>query len=282
MIYSCSSITSVSFPTGGQKLKALVIWECDKIRESELGGGVTEKTGSLINSSMPMLEVVSVSDWSNLKSIVELSCFIHLTKLVIVSCLSLESFLDRELSNLIALKRMSIYDCPNLEASFPRGFWPPKLCHLTIGRLKKPISKWGPQHFPTSLVELCLLGGSLEEDVSSFSQLSHLLPSSLISLAIQDFEKLESLSMGLQHLTSLQLLFVCKCPKMMHLPETLLASLLCLDIFECPYLEERCSRRGSYWRLISHIPQVRCRDIDDVQRLLLEQQRMEKAILSNE
>ncbi|KAI3504047.1 hypothetical protein L1887_32591 [Cichorium endivia] len=90
-----------------------------------------------------------------------------------------------------------------MDASFPRGFWPPKLCSLTIGGLKKPISKWGPQTFPTSLVELVLIGGE-SEDVSNFSRLSHLLPSSLTFLRIQEFEKVESVSMGLQHLTSLR------------------------------------------------------------------------------
>ncbi|KAI3504026.1 hypothetical protein L1887_32570 [Cichorium endivia] len=105
-----------------------------------------------------------------------------------------------------------------MDASFPRGLWPPKLRTLVIGRMKKPISKWGPQTFPTSLVELILIGGQ-SEDVSNFSQLSHLLPSSLTSLCIQQFEKVESVSMGLQHLTSLQHLIISNCPKMIDLPE---------------------------------------------------------------
>ncbi|KAI3504034.1 hypothetical protein L1887_32578 [Cichorium endivia] len=79
-----------------------------------------------------------------------------------------------------------------MDASFSGGLWPPKLCSLTIGGLKKPISKWGPQTFPNSLVELTLIGQS--EDVSNFSRLSHLLPSSLTYLCIQEFEKVESVS----------------------------------------------------------------------------------------
>ncbi|KAI3693304.1 hypothetical protein L6452_33138 [Arctium lappa] len=271
MIYKCSSITSVSLPTTrGQKLKSLFIRECEKILENELGGGVTEKNGMLINSSMSMLEVVYISDWPNLKLIVELSCFIRLTSLEIFDCPGLESFPDRELSNLTSLKHMEIIGCPSMEASFPRGFWPPKLCFLSIGGLKKPMSKWGPQHFPTSLVELRLWGGSSEDDVSSFSQLSHLLPSSLTFLYIGWFEKLESLSMGLQHLTSLQSLIVYRCPKVKDLPESLLASLLWLDIFTL-----RCSGIGSYGDRISHIPRVSIRsgDLEDIQRLRQEGER---------
>ncbi|KAI3504046.1 hypothetical protein L1887_32590 [Cichorium endivia] len=108
-----------------------------------------------------------------------------------------------------------------MDASFSGGLWPPKLCSLSIGRLKKPISKWGPQTFPTSFVTLRLIGGP-SDDVSNFSQLSHLLPSSLTSLYIFGFEKVESVSMGLQHLTSLQHLHIYHCPKTRDLPEMLL------------------------------------------------------------
>ncbi|KAI3504120.1 hypothetical protein L1887_32665 [Cichorium endivia] len=112
-----------------------------------------------------------------------------------------------------------------MDASFPRGLWPPKLRFLHIGGLKKPISEWAPQNFPTSLDHLELYGGPYE-DVTNFNQLSCLLPSSLTDLDIQDFQKVESVSVGLQHLISLQNLSIDNCPKIMDLPETLLPSLL--------------------------------------------------------
>ncbi|MFS7925369.1 putative leucine-rich repeat domain superfamily [Helianthus anomalus] len=150
------------------------------------------------------------------------------------------------------LKGVYIGNCPMIDASFPRGLWPPNLCFLGIGGLKKPISEWGNQNFPPSLVYLCLWD---EPDVRNFSRLSHLFPSSLTSLDISEFYNLESLSTGLQHLTSLQHLTIHRCPKVKDLPETLLPSLLSLMIDECPKLEERCSGRGShYWPRISHIP----------------------------
>ncbi|GJW13186.1 NB-ARC domains-containing protein [Tanacetum coccineum] len=135
---------------------------------------------------------------------VKLACFVHLTELRIVECSSIESFPAADLPNLTSLKRLTIRDCKSMDVdSF--GVWPPNLGFLIIGGLKKPISKFGLKSFPPSLVNLELLGGTAEEDdVTSGSQLSHMLPSSLTTLWLNNFEKLESVSNGLQHLTSLQ------------------------------------------------------------------------------
>ncbi|GKF97503.1 NB-ARC domains-containing protein, partial [Tanacetum coccineum] len=74
-------------------------------------------------------------------------------------------------------------------------------------------------------------------------------------LQLWEFGKLESVSMGLQHLTSLQHLRIQNCGKIEDLPETLLPSLLTLTISGCPdNLKEKISRRGSYWPLVSYIP----------------------------
>ncbi|KAI7741895.1 hypothetical protein M8C21_008877, partial [Ambrosia artemisiifolia] len=215
-VWSCTSITTISLPTGGQKLKSN-LW---------------------------------ISGWPNLKSIIELNYLVHLTNLRIESCECLESFPDNELPSLTSLKHIGITNCPSMDASFPRGFWPPKLLSLKIGRLKKPISEWESQNFPTSLFHLTLYG----EDVSTCSQFSHLLPSSLTSLKIDEFEELESVSMGLQHLTSLEHLHFFNCPNLMDLPDMLLPSLLSFRIRNCPNLNDRCSTRGCYWPLISDIP----------------------------
>ncbi|GKF36142.1 NB-ARC domains-containing protein, partial [Tanacetum coccineum] len=224
-ISSCDSIASVSFPiVGGHKLKSLRIDGCEQLLEKEL-----------LNPSMPaMLEVVWISSWKILKSINELTCFIHMKKLEIRDCPSIESFPAADLPNLTSLTHLTIIKCENMDVdSF--GLWPPKLGILAIGGLKKPISKLGPPNFPPSLVVLQLFGRSAQEDdVSSGTQLSHMLPSSLTTLHLRDFGKLESVSMGLQHLTSLQHLYIQNCRKIEDLPEKLLPSLLTLKIWDCP------------------------------------------------
>ncbi|MFS7925486.1 putative leucine-rich repeat domain superfamily [Helianthus anomalus] len=183
----------------------------------------------------------------------------NLIRWMIYNCENLGSFPDLQLSNLTMLKDMFILKCPMIDASLPRGLWPPNLCSLKIGGLKKPISEWGNQNFPASLVELTLCS---EPDVSDFSQLSHLFPSSLTTLYIVRFDNLESISTGLQHLTFLQHLTISFCPEVNDLPETLLPSLLSLRIEgDCPKLKERCEGRGShYWPRISHIPCIHITD----------------------
>ncbi|KAF5775376.1 putative leucine-rich repeat domain superfamily [Helianthus annuus] len=89
--------------------------------------------------------------------------------------------------------------------------------------------------------------------------LQHL--TSLQSLSFAFCPNLKKVASHPQQLTSLHHLCFWDCPKMMDLPETLLPSLLRLKIrYNCPGLKERCSKNGSYWPLISHLP---CIDIQE-------------------
>ncbi|GJZ70428.1 NB-ARC domains-containing protein [Tanacetum coccineum] len=261
-IGGCNSMACVSFSKGGgQKLKSVSIYSNEKVllkEELELGGGGEKNVLLINNKTMPMLQHVIVSYHPNVASIIEFGGnFIHLTKLRIYNCKSTAESLfgDLQLQSLTSLTNLKIRECPSMDVPTD-GLWPPNLRFLDIGKLKKPISEWGPQEFPSKLVDLTLEGE--KEAVTNWSQLSHLhLPSSLTRLWIINFEKLESFSEGLQHFTSLQHLYIYDCPKMKDLPETLLPSLLSLRIRECRDLKERCSKRGgSYWTLISHIPRI--------------------------
>ncbi|KAK1418901.1 hypothetical protein QVD17_28052 [Tagetes erecta] len=170
IVSSCTSITAL--PTLGKKLKSFYIHGCNKLMERELGGKNISK----------VLEYVHISEWANMKSIIEVNHLVHLTDLKIEDCESLESFPYNELSKLTLLKNLEIINCPSMDACFPCGVWPPNMCSLKIGKLKKPISEWGTQNFPSSLVELRLYDG--EDGVSSCTQISNLLPSSLTFLDI--------------------------------------------------------------------------------------------------
>ncbi|GKA78671.1 NB-ARC domains-containing protein [Tanacetum coccineum] len=215
---------------------------------------------------MPGWEVWSTNGGST-TGVVRDAVFPCLKELLIIDCPSLVEFSFKGDKVFPSLQELSIVGCSILlEVSVEElpssrvltingcaGLWPPNLRELYIGSLKKPISEWGPQKFPTTLVGLVLDGET--DAATNWSQLSHLhLPSSLARLGILKFENLETVSEGLQHLTSLQYLEFSNCPTMKDLQETLFPSLLSLIIEDCPILKERCSRGGSYWPQISHIP----------------------------
>ncbi|CAH1440663.1 unnamed protein product [Lactuca virosa] len=122
----------------------------------------------------------------------------HLTFLDIRYCKNLKSFPHDHFQSFTSLEEMWIYQCPSMDCSFPCGVWPPNLRKLSIGMLNKPMSEWGLQNFPTSLVELELYGYdsgvvsfSVADDVRntttpSSSSSSFLLPPSLVSLELHD------------------------------------------------------------------------------------------------
>ncbi|KAL4592572.1 hypothetical protein LXL04_005572 [Taraxacum kok-saghyz] len=99
-----------------------------------------------------------------------------------------------------ALEEMTITD--GMDYSFPCGLWPPNLRILKIGRINKPMSEWGVQNFPSSLVELKLYGRNsgvvsfaVAEDVSNTAPSpTFLLPPSLVSLELYGFNDVESFS----------------------------------------------------------------------------------------
>ncbi|PWA51219.1 NB-ARC domains-containing protein [Artemisia annua] len=255
----CEPIKSVTFVSmgGGQKLKSVNIFGCKKLMLKELGEG-GEKNKLVINSkSMPMLEHVWIEDHPNLASIIDFGVnFIHLTNLIIRDCKSTAEslFADHQLQSLTSLTTLEISNCPSMDVP-TAGLWPPNLRKLEIGELKKPISEWGPQNFPFTLVDLTLVG---TEEKEAATKLSHLhLPSSLTFLRIWNFKNLETVSEGLQRLTSLKHLEIRRCPKIKDLPEMLWPSLLSLQIPGSPGLQERCNRGGSYWPQISHIPYIK-------------------------
>ncbi|KAL7616327.1 hypothetical protein Lser_V15G03607 [Lactuca serriola] len=158
----------------------------------------------------------------------------RLTSLDISDCKNLKSFPHEHFQSLTSLEEMWIYKCPSMDYSFPCGVWPPNLNKLSIGGLHKPMSEWGPQNFPTTLVNLKLYGKcsgvvsfAVAEDVrnttttpSSSSSSSFLLPPSLVSLEVNGFKDVESFSEVLPNLPCLKTLNILSCPKITDLKTT--------------------------------------------------------------
>lgn len=155
---------------------------------------------------------------------------------------------------LTSLKYLRIEDCPEVE-SFPEGGLPSNLNLISILSCDKLIASckgWGLQQLP-SVRKLSISGKS--EDVKSFPE-ERFLPTNLTFLYISKFPAMESLNKkGLQHLTSLEQLWIQDCPKLKYMPdEGFPASLSFLRINECPLLKKSCQRKkGKEWRKIAHI-----------------------------
>ncbi|WKA02330.1 hypothetical protein VitviT2T_020533 [Vitis vinifera] len=229
-IWKCPSLTF--FPTGKfpSTLKKLEIWDCAQLES------ISKETFHSNNSS---LEYLSIRSYPCLKIVPD--CLYKLRELEINNCENVE-LLPHQLQNLTALTSLGIYRCENI---------------------KMPLSRWGLATL-TSLKELTI--GGIFPRVASFSdgQRPPILPTTLTFLSIQDFQNLKSLSsLALQTLTSLEDLWIQRCPKLQSfcpregLPDTLSR----LYITDCPLLKQRCSKgKGQDWPNIAHIPYV---EIDD-------------------
>ncbi|XP_071721427.1 putative disease resistance RPP13-like protein 1 [Rutidosis leptorrhynchoides] len=211
-LYRCRSLESYNCHNNVEKLE---ISSCYSM---------TSLTLSLLSS----LIVVKITSCDNLKSIPdELPSSLEVLEILI--CKSLKSFPHEHLQSLTSLKEMEIWNCPSIDDTFPSGLWPPNLRKLKIGVLKKPMSEWGLQNYPTSLVRLELDGSdsgvdsfAMEGDeMNTAASTSFLLPPSLTYLFISNFMDVESISEELlQHLTHLQSLVIYNCPSIRDVPRS--------------------------------------------------------------
>jgi hypothetical protein len=179
----------------------------------------------------------------------------NLISLVVDGCEKLRS-LPTHMDSLKSLQHLRISKCHRLDSLPERGL-PPNLTSLEIinCKISLPMSEWG-LHMLTSLKRF-----SVEStiDVDRFpDDEGLLLPPSLTFLEISNQENLKSISRGLQHLTSLEVLNIFKCPILRFFPrEGFPLSLGCIRIRSSPLLEERCLKeKGDYWSIIAHIPEV--------------------------
>ncbi|TXG68059.1 hypothetical protein EZV62_009334 [Acer yangbiense] len=248
-IESCSNLTSLS---SGQllpaTLKYLNISNC----------GISSIADGLQNLSN--LQQINIFNCPSLKSFPQgglpRTC---LTVFSIRSCKDLVS-LPSSMHTLNSLQEMHIEDLPSL-SSFPQNGLPINLTSLSIKDLKiqDQVMQLLMQqlHKLTSLRNLSI-GGC--QNVVCFPQKGKemRLPTSLTRLTLENFSKLERLSLEcFRNLASLECLAISWCPKLTSfLKKDLPSSLLELYISNCSKLTNRCGNGGRYWSNISNIPYV--------------------------
>ncbi|CAH1440916.1 unnamed protein product [Lactuca virosa] len=188
-VAECDELIHLGEPVSVHKLEVLNCKKLASLGEKEVNNAISMRS---------LKEVIFL----NCNSLESYTCPKTVEKLVIGWCRSMTSLTLHELDS--SLKELCINDCPNMDYSFPSGSWPLNLSKLTIGGLKKPMSEWGFQNFPTSLVELHLYGENSEVDsfavakkarnATTTSSSTFILPSSLTSLSLDGFMDVESLS----------------------------------------------------------------------------------------
>ncbi|XP_028757292.1 putative disease resistance protein At3g14460 [Neltuma alba] len=225
-LIDCNNLEMISVLEGHHySLTSLYIRKCPKFVFFPKGGFLA-----------PKLEFCCIEELKNLKSLPENMhiLFRSLTYLLIKCCPLVESFAGGGFPS--NLKYLEVLECPKLIA-FRMGW------HL---------SSCTSLHF-------IHIGDADDESLPDIG----LLPPTLICLLFHNCPNLRSLEhKGLCHLTSLELLGFCGCPKLQYFPKEGLPSSLCqLRIRGCPLLKKRIQRqKGKYWAKISRIPFVSTED----------------------
>ena len=189
----------------------------------------------------------------------------NLTRLKVTSCPRLVSLPQNMHLLLPSLQSLYIEDCPQVDL-FPEGGLPTNLNRFVIDVSEKLFANrmdWGLQRLCSLQILLFSnLAGDCQ-DVQSFPE-ENLLPTSLSTLGIAGFPNLRSLDKrGLQHLTSLEELWIKDCPKLKHMPtkKGMPISISHLQIRQCSLLTKRLQRKkGKEWRKIAHIPFIEIGD----------------------
>lgn len=212
------------------KLKSLVIWSCENLESLT----TSESHGDGQLQHLNSLQSICIWRCPNFVTFPEGGLPTpNLTSLKIRYCIKLRSLPQGMHSLLSSLKELQVWSCPEIE-SFPNGG-----CDQLVARRLD----WNIQCL-SSLVNFSVEGRC--EDVVSFPE-EGLLPPSLTQLEIKGFSNLENLNWeGIQHLTSLKKLQIFCCSKLESIGggDALPTSLIDLDVWKCPLLQERWARKN--------------------------------------
>ncbi|CAA2974824.1 disease resistance RPP13 1 [Olea europaea subsp. europaea] len=230
-------------------LTSISLFRCDGLESFPHGGLPT-----------PNLSRLSIGGCRHLKSLPDqMDLLSALLVLWVDSCASLITlFPQGDIPP--NLTHLDVMNCASLMELFPKQNIPPNLYFLTIRFCQKlrPLGEWG-LHTLTSLNSFLFSGCAELVSLTNNADEEHcVLPPSLTWLFLIDLPNLETLSNGLQSLTSLRHIYIHDCPKLVALPsEGQLQKLLSLRIEHCPRLQKRClMNKGDYWPIIADIPNV--------------------------
>ncbi|KDO39611.1 hypothetical protein CISIN_1g000594mg [Citrus sinensis] len=243
-IISCSNLESIAERFHDDAcLRSTWISNCENLKSLPKG-----------LSNLSHLHRISISGCHNLASLPEDALPSNLVGVLIENCDKLKAPLPT--GKLSSLQQLFLKKCPGI-VFFPEEGLSTNLTSVGISgdNIYKPLVKWG-FHKLTSLRELSIHGCS---DAVSFPEVEKgvILPTTLTSIGISDFPKLERLSSkGFQYLVSLEHLRVISCPNFTSFPEAgFPSSLLSLEIRGCPLLENKCKKgKGQEWPKIACIP----------------------------
>ncbi|GAY61493.1 hypothetical protein CUMW_210410 [Citrus unshiu] len=264
--HSLTYIAAVQLPLS---LKNLLIHKCDNIRTLTVEEGIQSSSSRRYTSSL--LEHLHIESCPSLTCIFsknELPATLESLEVgnLPPSLKRLEA-LPKGLHNLTSLQELTIGRGVELPSLKEDGL-PTNLQSLTIeGNMeiwKSMIERGRGFHRFSSLRQLTII--NCDDDMVSFPPKADdkrlgtalPLPASLTSLWISGFPNLERLSSSIVDLQNLASLYLGDCPKLKYFPEKgLPSSLLQLDIWGCPLIEEKCRKDGGqYWDLLTHIPDV--------------------------
>ncbi|CAL5379298.1 unnamed protein product [Camellia sinensis] len=294
-VSKCASLTYL-LSRGGlpSTLKQLQIDLCETLESLFAEEG--------IKIDCPSLETICIELCGSLESLPEANNLRNLSELHINDCSNLEPLSlggrdenNNNINQLTSLQKLCLQNCRAGMVSYfvKEGSFPTNITSLRIGNLRvddvgqlpvpppSPL-EWG-LHKLSSLTTLELDGRDWPwGDTVSFPEEGMFLPTSLITLRINNFPNLERLSYEeFQNLTSLERLDIWYCPRLASFPQDgLPPSLLHLWIYDCPelatfpelgfppsllllriaqcnpILEQKCMKGKEYWPIIQYIPQV--------------------------
>ncbi|XP_054778179.1 putative disease resistance protein At3g14460 [Prosopis cineraria] len=241
--------------TGCRMLESMLEALSKHLHLQELSISECSNTSHQMIHLPPSLQQLEISDCQNVDFVLSSTAPLqNLQSLTIGQGCNFVKFMSDDMEDLLPnLKDLWISSCEEMEA-FPEGILVPSLRELHIEVCHKLLSHQAEWRLLTNITLLYILGSDVKCFPEGFS-----LPATLTTLELYYFDDLETLDCtGLEHLTSLQQLYIMYCDKLEKLSgKNLPPSIRELCIEDCPLLEEQYRKKDEgLMRRISHIQRI--------------------------